>query len=126
MLTNDQTWFHPGNIDTFPNGGENVEQMIPVEDAVNGGHPPLSSPEEDRDTSKEESQFFTQAPPMMDESQVRQLQEGDTNPEHTAHKNVEASLEDEQALPVLDDEPPPFEWGSSPDSIQMKKKVLGS
>jgi len=90
--------------------------MVPVEEAVYGGHPPLSSPSEEEDISKEESQFVTQVPPMMDESQMRQLQD---------RKEVSAAAEAPQ-VPVEPEEPEPsseiqYEWEASPD---RPKKVI--
>jgi hypothetical protein len=110
ILNSDSSWFHPGNAEDFPNGVENVETAVPVEEAVNGGHPPLSSPEPEEEITRDDSQFYTQVPPMMAESQVRQLQrDGKTIDGDVEH---EAIAEEEE--PAASSDVEPIEWEESP------------
>jgi hypothetical protein len=81
ILDSDDSWFTPDTIHRYQAGGELEEQVLPVEPVVNNGqdHPPLSSPEEEgpppvRPTSRVQegvSQFETQIPPMLSESDLR-------------------------------------------------------
>ena len=104
LLELDESWVGPENIHQFQPRKEVEEQVLPEHQAViNNGHdhPPLSSPEEEPVQDRELSQFQTQVPPMMSESQ---LNLGPAEPTR--------QVSEEPGEPLIG------EWTPSPDRIR--------
>lgn len=117
ILDSDDSWFTPDDIHRYQAGGDLEEQILPVEPVVNNGqdHPPLSSPEEEgppsaRPTSKVQegvSQFETQIPPMLSESQMRNAPAKTSTPSPT-----------KQPTPTQE-----LHWTPSPPRVAVRRPV---
>ena len=92
MLDSDATWVTPQNLHEYQTGPETDETPAVATTAIiDQDHPPLSSPEPSRAIQRDHSQFHTQAPPVMDESQFRRKQNESKNPEVTEEYEWEAT-----------------------------------
>jgi hypothetical protein len=109
MLDSDAAWFTPENIHEYQEGAAvSDEPILPPVIASNGrDHPPLSSPEPDissQPVQRMDSQFNTQAPPMMDESQFRSMKS----------KPQESVVNDES-------EENPYEWEATQEPTSQSR-----
>jgi hypothetical protein len=106
MLDSDATWLTPGNLHEYKTRAE-VEESTPISAEhsvlVNyNNHPPLDSPEPSSQAEpRYDSQFHTQAPPMMDATQIKR------------------KLEDKPG--VLEEED--YEWDSTPPKQKDQRKT---
>ena len=80
MLDHEGGWFTPENIREYQarSAADSDEPpALPTVISNDQGHPPLSSPVEPSSQAVRgvDTQFHTQAPPMMDESQLRRKQD---------------------------------------------------
>ena len=115
MLDNDASWVTPETIqkkDARPTQEE--EEILPTPQPLVGngeGHPPLGSPGSPSHAVEEQSQFETQAPPLLAESELREEQarlESQTDAK-------EEEEEEEEAL-SWSASPPPEQKNTEPPS----------
>jgi hypothetical protein len=124
MLDSDATWFTPHNLHQYQTGPETDEAPVVSTTAIiDQDHPPLSSPEPSSQAiQRDHSQFHTQAPPVMDESQFRRKQNESKNPEVTEDYEWEATppvakekqTARAQSPAALDIESETLEWELTP------------
>ena len=139
LLATDATWFTADNIATYQTGLKNDEQVAtqdaPVFNGQGQDHPPLSSPETGFGSQNEVSQFHTQAPAQLAQSQVK----GALEVEDVEETSVEKVLEwdptppPETRVPVVaeslpkDDVEPgadePLDWDESPPPPRQTNMV---
>lgn len=137
LLDSDATWFTPANVQEYQGGPPDVdEHIIPQKLVATNGrdHPPLSSPESSQDTPQDESRFLTQAPPMMEDSQVnktsvkKELKRKEIPNIETPTSDTPAQLQNSQNHQEDSQPEVEFEWPASPPRApklvrQMNVKV---
>jgi hypothetical protein len=113
FLANDATWVHPGNIHDFDNAEDEETLLMADTSLIENGHPPLDSPEPELSSQRQDnSQFHTQAPGMMDPTQVRHGEEPEEKEfewEATQNENVPSAQRT-----VEDEREESLEWEASP------------
>ena len=139
MLNSEDNWFTPENINEYQAGAVAVdESAVPTVVATGGDHPPLSSPgESPQNTREHEPQFHTQAPLVMDESQFRPkkdegelanvVEEYEWDPTPQAQKSTPPSVPAGENPPAGPASETQYDWEESPlRAVQTKKMVLSS
>jgi hypothetical protein len=125
LLDSDTTWFTPEKLHEYQGGPPEVDPHImpQIIVATNGReHPPLSSPEAEpsQDTPQDDSRFLTQVPPMMDESQAKnisvkkELLHTGTPDVATPTSDISLKLQNSQNNQEVSQPEELYEWGSSP------------
>jgi len=123
MLDSDATWVTPQNLHEYQTGPEVDEPPgVATTTVIDQDHPPLSSPEPSQAIQRDNSQFHTQAPSIMDESQFRRKQNESKNSEVTEEYEWEATppvakqkqTARGQSPSAVELEPEPLEWEPTP------------
>ena len=125
MLDSGVTWLTPQNLREYQTGPESDEPpAVGTTVVIDQDHPPLSSPEPSSQAiQRDGSQFHTQAPPVMDESQFRKNQNESKNTEVTEEYEWEATppmAKGKQITRNLS----PLEWESTPRRLAKTIKTV--
>lgn len=112
FLDSGAAWVTPRNIREYDGAATEVDEQVykgVIRDSQD--HPPLSSPEiGSPGKSLHKSQFYTQAPPMMDESLYKKTQSRSRREEAESREEAEASEEKE------------YEWELTPSPERVSHK----